>query len=93
MENEDKKPMGKVEEVLYCFGSYIHSECKDYALNQMLITDFILLKDANGQLTENIMVSREEGRCTIKKSSRHKYIDFYDKKLIHIIEKLIKTNA
>lgn len=90
----DKEPT-KQELVILTLGYAIEEECKSFALNKMVDSDFILLIDTYGKETEEICVRRGEGTKfhTIKKSSREKYTDFYDKKLQDIIEKFIKSNA
>lgn len=92
---EDEKPITKAEEVMRTFGYVLDEECRKFALNQMLESDFILLTDANGRQTEEICVRRGDDRQfqTVKRSSRDKYNDFYSKKLEDIIQKFIKANA
>lgn len=95
MENEDKKPMTKAEEAIMTFGYVLHEECKNFAINQMVESDFILLSDANFKETAGVSITRGNERqfYTIKRSSREKYTEFYDKKLEDIIEKFMKPNA
>ena len=87
--------MDKQDEVLYVFGYAIEQECNNFAINQMIESDFILLKDANFKPTENVRIQRGEAKelYTIKNSCKEKYNDFYSKKLNDIIEKFIKSNA
>jgi len=89
------KEATKQELVIHTIGYVIDQECRSFALNQMLDSDFILLTDANGKQTEEVCVRRGDDKQfqTVKRSSREKYNDFYDKKLNDIVEKFIKTNA
>ena len=90
----DKEPT-KQELVLTTIGYMIDQKCRSFALNQMLDSDFILLTDANGRQTEEVCVRRGNDNHfqTVKRSSREKYNDFYDKKLQDIIEKFLKSNG
>lgn len=95
MEEKDKKPMTKAEEAVRTLGYVLHEECKNFAINQMVESDFILLSDANHKKTLGISMTRGNERqfYTIKRSSEQKYVEFYDKKLENIIEKFMKSNA
>lgn len=91
----EETEISKAEETLKCFGYMLHEECKAYALNQMLDSDFILLSDANFKDTADVRVTRGDEKMlqTVKRSSEEKYDEFYDKKLENIIEKFLKSNA
>ena len=73
----------------------VHQKCEEFAVNRMDKNDFILIKDANGQITEGVEVRRndEDDKYTIKDSCKGKYQDFYVQKLEHIVEKFIKNHA
>ncbi len=90
----DKEPT-KQEQVILTLGYMIHEECKSFAINQMMDSDFILLSDANFKETEEVRVTRGDEKMmqTIKRSSREKYNDFYDKKLQDTLDKFLKSNA
>ena len=92
---EDKKPMTKAESAIMTFGYVLDEECKNFAISQMLETDFILLSDANFKETAGIRVTRGEERQlqTVKRSSKEKYSNFYDQKLEDILNKFMKSNA
>ena len=95
MEDKDKKSMTKEEKAQMTFGYALNQECENFAVGQMLESDFILLSDANFKETAGIRVTRGEERQlqTIKRSSEEKYLNFYDQKLSDMINKFIKSNA
>ena len=84
----------KETSIINYLGSEIHNMCHKFALNKMQSRDFILLSDANFKITEHIKMERGEGGVlyTLKNSSKEKFLDFYDKKLVDIIEKFLKSN-
>ncbi len=90
MNNEQKY---KINEF---FCSAIHEVCSDFAVNNMIEKDFVRIQDAYGNITEGIKIERSgepHHLYTIKRSYKKKYIDLYNKKLKHIIEKLLKDHA
>lgn len=78
---------------LMVFGSYLHDSCKKYAINKMSENDWILIKDANFKITHDVKIFKKDKSkisvgYTIKNSSSLKYANFYEEKLIKIMEKL-----
>lgn len=85
---------GKPEDiVLKMLGLMLHKECKDYAVNHMLQTDFILAFDAYGKLTKDIQIIKDDKIYTIKNSCVEKYNEYYDQKLERILTKFCKDNT
>ncbi len=76
---------------LMLISSFLHAKCKDYALSKMKEGDFISLKDANNIQTNNIFILKGKDKIasTLRKTSKNKYDDLYDEKLISTIEKMI----
>ncbi len=86
----------KTQFILEIFGNILDKTCQDFAIKQMLSTDFILIRDAGGKITEDVKISRGNSKnsmYTIKNSCREKYIEFYNNKLQNIIDKFLKENA
>ncbi len=85
----------KIQSVLELFGSIIHDECKQFAMKQMQSNDLILIRDAGGNVTEDVIIKKNDklSSYTIKNSCKEKYKDFYYKKFNDIIEKFLKSNA
>lgn len=75
---------------LMVIGSFLHIKCTDYALSKMKEDDFISLRDANNIKTNDIFVLKGKDKIasTLRKTSKGKYDDFYDEKLISTIEKM-----
>jgi len=80
-------------ECLMLICSFIHGKCNDYALSKMKEDDFISFKDANNIKTNGIFVLKGKDKIasTLRRTSKDKYEDFYDKRFISTIEKI--TNA
>lgn len=100
IDNEDLR--NKLDEIfcgehvvssLMLIGSFLHVKCKDYALSKMKEDDFISLKDANNIQTNNIFILKGKDKIasTLRKTSKNKFDDLYDEKLISTIEKMINV--
>ena len=75
--------------------TYINDACTKYAKSQMDSDDWIKLVDANMIKTNEVVEFRKVPNMnnvayTIRKSLSNKYDDFYEEKLIQIMERLTK---